>query len=123
MSINSNRAMIESAKAEARVEALREARLASYNWNEAQEAYKQQLKLYSTQQQTGLNNSINELIKSLPEESINAFNQSMADTTDALAGNFSGQAQSTYRPASTIDLSGIWDRKEEDPFDTMNPFA
>ena len=123
MSINSNRAMIESAKAEARIEALREARIASYNWNEAQENYKQQLKLYSTQQQVGLNNSINQLIKSLPEESVNAFNQAMSDTTDALAGNFGGQAQNTFRPASTIDLSGIWDKKEDDPFDTMNPWA
>lgn len=123
LSINSNRAMIESAKSEARVQALREARLASYNWNEAQENYKKQLQLLSTQQQVGLNNSINELIKSLPEETINSFNQSMSDTTDALAGNFGGQSQSTFRPASTIDLSGIWDKKEDDPFNTMNPFA
>lgn len=123
MSINNNRAMIESAKAQARIEALREARIASYNWNEAQAQYAQALKLYSVQQQTGLNNSINDLIKNLPEDVINSFNNEMADTVDDQAYNMGTKANSTFRPASTINLAGIWDKKEEDPFVSMNPFA
>lgn len=124
MAINSNRSMLESAKASAKIDALKTAREMAYNWNTAQEEYAQALKLYSVQQQQGLNTALASFVKELPQDAINAYSQEISNSPDYIAdmGSINGSKRATYQNPF-VNISGILDpNKEDDKYD-LNPFA
>lgn len=83
--INYQRSMTDIQKAQANAEALTTYKTQLYNWATAKQAYEDQLKLYTLQQNTALDGQTATILKSmLPEGTINSFikqiNQGNVDT-------------------------------------------